>query len=58
MKKIRPTDDYTPQEAQARFEATLRGALKTPPQPRPTKKAPASGSSAATGESGQPRSES
>ena len=23
-------DDFTPQEAQARFEATLRGALKAP----------------------------
>lgn len=32
-------DDFSEQETQERFEATLRGALKTPPQPRPTKKA-------------------
>jgi len=45
-------DDFTPQEPQERFEATLRGALKTPPQPNPSKKtaakapAPASAASA------------
>jgi len=33
-------DDFTPQEAQRRFEATLRGALVTPPQPRPAKPSP------------------
>ena len=41
-------------EARDRFEATLRGALKTPPQPSPSKKtgvkapAPASGATAKT----------
>jgi hypothetical protein len=30
-------NDYNAAEAQRRFEATLRGALKTPPQPRPAK---------------------
>jgi hypothetical protein len=30
-------DDFTPQQAQARFEATLRGALNTPPQHKPAK---------------------
>ena len=28
------SDDFTPQEKQGRFEATIRGALKTPPEPR------------------------
>jgi hypothetical protein len=32
--------DFTPQEAQQRFEATLRGALKTPPQHREAPKKP------------------
>lgn len=27
-------EDYTEEETQRRFEATLRGALKAPPQPR------------------------
>jgi hypothetical protein len=27
-------DSYSPEEAEARFEATIRGALKTPPEPR------------------------
>ncbi len=37
-----PNDDFTPQEAQERFEATLRGALKAPPQHKeaPKKAAP------------------
>jgi len=54
-------DDFTPQEAQERFEAVLRAALKTPPQHRSSKKgaAPkkprgpyrrASGASAKTGQ--------
>jgi hypothetical protein len=30
-------EDFNKEEAQRRFEATLRGALTTPPQPRPTK---------------------
>jgi len=53
--KQSPKCDFTPQEAQERFEATLRGALKTPPQPIPSKKtaakapARASGASAETG---------
>jgi hypothetical protein len=52
-------DDFTPQEAQRRFEATLRAALNTPPQHRKSvagkpvkgKKVPsrASGASAKTG---------
>lgn len=29
--------DFTPQEKQDRFLATIKGALKTPPIPRPTK---------------------
>ena len=46
---------YDPKEAQERFEATLRGALKTPPHHRATKKeeaeqAPASAASAKTGQ--------
>ena len=34
--------DFTPQEVERRFEATLRGALKAPPQHReaPKKAAP------------------
>jgi hypothetical protein len=31
-------DQYPADEAKLRFEATLRGALKTPPQPSPSKK--------------------
>jgi len=34
-------EDFTPQEARDRFEATLRGALKAPPQHRETPKKPA-----------------
>jgi hypothetical protein len=62
MSNKRPDDDFTPQEKQERFEATLRGALKTPPQPRPVtqkKKAdrPASSDAcAATGETAPPES--
>jgi hypothetical protein len=33
-------DDFTPQEAQRRFEATLRGALKASPQHREAPKKP------------------
>jgi hypothetical protein len=33
-------DDYSTDEAQRRFEATLRGALVTPPQLRPAKPSP------------------
>jgi hypothetical protein len=33
-------DDFTPQEVQERFEATLRGALKVPPQHRETPQKP------------------
>jgi hypothetical protein len=58
-------DDFTPQEKQARFEATLRGALKTPPHPRlspgrknsvtPKKdRSASSDASAATGETDPP----
>lgn len=32
--------DFSPQEAEARFEATLRGALKAPPQHREAPKKP------------------
>ncbi len=34
-----PSDDrFALEEARARFEATLRGALKTPPKPKPKPK--------------------
>ena len=41
-------DEYSDQEAQARFEAALKGALKTPPKPlkdkpKTRKKAPRKG---------------
>lgn len=48
------TDEMPGAEAMGRFEATLRGALKTPPQPSPSKRtavkapAPASGATAKT----------
>jgi hypothetical protein len=48
-------DQYSPEEAKARFEATLRGALKTPPIWRQPKQkaeeapAPASSATAKTG---------
>jgi hypothetical protein len=36
-----PPDKYDDAEARRRFEATLRGAIKTPPQPKPTTRQPA-----------------
>jgi hypothetical protein len=47
-------DEFTPDEARVRFEATLKGALKTPPIPATSKRrsemdgASASSSSAGT----------
>ena len=38
--RIRSAETYTEAEARARFEATLRGALETPPQPKPSPKKP------------------
>ena len=33
MKRKPEAQNYSPEEAKRRFEATLRGALKTPPMP-------------------------
>jgi hypothetical protein len=33
----KPEIDFSPDEVRSRFEATLRGALKTPPQRKPAK---------------------
>lgn len=33
MKRDQDDDAYSEREAQRRFEATLRGAIKTPPKP-------------------------
>jgi hypothetical protein len=52
-------DDYTPQEAQERFEATLLGALKTPPIPASSMKKGEAGkfpASSATAKTAPPRS--
>jgi hypothetical protein len=54
-----PADSYSPEEANARFEATIRGALKTPPIPHPSKKtteAAQAPASAATARTVQPKS--
>jgi hypothetical protein len=56
-------DDFTPQEAQQRFEATLRGALTAPPQHREApqktvakkkKRGPYARASSASARSGRP----
>ena len=55
----RQDDDYTPQEAQERFEAALRGALKTPPIPASSMKKGEAGkshASSATAKTAQPKS--
>jgi hypothetical protein len=57
-----PKDDtFDQEEAQRRFEATLRGALKTPPQHREAQKKPTKKrrgayrrASSASAKSGQP----
>jgi hypothetical protein len=52
-------DDFTPQEAQERFEAALRGALKTRPIPASSMKKGEAGkspASSATAKTAPPRS--
>lgn len=53
-------DDFTATEAQERFEATLRGALKAPPQHSPFAKRTAAKeparASGASAEADQPKS--
>lgn len=61
-----PTDDqeFAPDDAKRRFEATLRGALNTPPQPKASPISPkvvrrrklktSGGASSASGGTGQP----
>jgi hypothetical protein len=39
VKKV-ASGDYSKKEAKARFEAALKGALKTPPAPKKPKKSP------------------
>lgn len=48
MAANKDNDDFTPQEKQDRFLATIRGALKTPPLPKPGKQ-PARGIPAGLG---------